>query len=660
LGAADIFSWWWKEIVSEEKDKPAGKPAFDERPLARLLEAAFVLQEHNRELQQVELSLDRQREEREQREHDSAVSVPESTITAPQRPDPTQTIPNEAMPAAATPAGKNDFSTLAQIVEVQHQIQSRHLELEKAMALVAERMVEIGKAGGAAVGSYDGKKVRYRAAVGSMTLPVGAEVSTEKALSSACLRAGEIICCSDVNPEFLLDATECRSRGIAALIAVPIYHDGRVAGVLELYYASTQAFTDQDSHTCQLMAGLITEALARDEEVTWKQSLASERAVMMDALEKLKPNLAAMVDSPTVREPTKPTAPAATTSSSQATTPTVFLCRKCGHQFLPGEQFCGSCGAPRSTDYEPPSMQSKVASLWQMQEAMRKSAPSPAEPATSANRNGEKSVTESIEEAMPEFFSSTHRTSDPEPTRTPDRKPNPMTDDEAEESTRLLESIVKQHGGEFTHENAKSEIMIPFPRAREDGVQDDLDEVRVSEHEEGEDSAAETAPAKPTPVHWSSASSARTFLEQLKAVNQPGGMGRFWRARRGDIYLAIAVVLVAMVIRWGMWSNHSVSATGTTPSSAHGKPGPGPDPDPTSTPEVSLYDRILISLGLAEPPPAPEYKGNPGTKVWVDLHTALYYCPGADLYGKTPKGKFTSQKDAQLDQFEPAYRKACD
>ena len=69
---------------------------------------------------------------------------------------------------------------------------------------------------------------------------------------------------------------------------------------------------------------------------------------------------------------------------------------------------------------------------------------------------------------------------------------------------------------------------------------------------------------------------------------------------------------------------------------------------------------MLVAVGLAEAPPAPVYSGNPSTQVWVDLHTALYYCPGADLYGKTPKGKFTSQRDAQLDQFEPAYRKACD
>ena len=52
-------------------------------------------------------------------------------------------------------------------------------------------------------------------------------------------------------------------------------------------------------------------------------------------------------------------------------------------------------------------------------------------------------------------------------------------------------------------------------------------------------------------------------------------------------------------------------------------------------------------------------KGNPDTKVWVDVHTALYYCPGADLYGKTATGKYTTQREAQLDQFQPAYRRTC-
>ena len=49
-----VFQPVEKEIVSEEKDKPV----LDEQTLAKLLEAAYVLQEHNRELQQMELGLD--------------------------------------------------------------------------------------------------------------------------------------------------------------------------------------------------------------------------------------------------------------------------------------------------------------------------------------------------------------------------------------------------------------------------------------------------------------------------------------------------------------------------------------------------------------------------------------------------------------------------
>ena len=77
-------------------------------------------------------------------------------------------------------------------------------------------------------------------------------------------------------------------------------------------------------------------------------------------------------------------------------------------------------------------------------------------------------------------------------------------------------------------------------------------------------------------------------------------------------------------------------------------------------PSLTLFEKLLVSLGLAETPPAPTYLGNPNAPVWVDLHTALYYCSGSDLYGKTAGGKFTTQRDAQLDQFEPAARKTCE
>jgi hypothetical protein len=183
----------------------------------------------------------------------------------------------------------------------------------------------------------------------------------------------------------------------------------------------------------------------------------------------------------------------------------------------------------------------------------------------------------------------------------------------------------------------------------------DLRHSLQTQHDEEEEleAPAETAMVKVEDgAHWNSAATARSFLEQLAGGKRTGALTRFLTARRGDFYLALALILVACVIRWGIWSNHSVSATGSpSAATAHHKPG--------SNADLSLFDRMLVTLGLAEAPDPPEDRGNPNTEVWVDLQTALYYCPGADLYGKTPKGRFATQRDAQLDQFEPAYRKAC-
>jgi len=588
-----------KGIVSEEKDKPV----VDQQTLAKLLEAAYVLQEHNRKLREMEPGLELKKDLGDAAERSTSHSAPRTYEPEPAAPNADYT------------------STLAKIVETQHQIQVRQLELDSALLLVAEQLIQIARASGAAIGILEGKQLRYLAAAGTLTLAVGTDVSVEKSLCAPCLQTGEVYRSADINLEFLLDAEQCRRRGIQSLIAVPVFHDGRVGGGLELYYPTPQGFTEQDVHTCQLMAGLVTDALARDEEAAWKKSRATERAAMLEALEKLTPNLATLVDKPGPDETAARTVAPATVASASA-----FVCRKCGHQLVGEEQFCGNCGTPRSSQYEAPSMQSKVATLWHMQEATKKppadsanSGPAPRESRVNLDRVlSEKPLADSLKEPRPELCAASQ-----------------FPGDKTTESTELGEAPIH---AEF-EDSVLSDIEVPLETAEEDEV-----EARQT-----------TALAKPEhTAAWSSAASARDFLEQLALSKRPGTLARLWNSRRGDIYLAIAVLLMAGVIRWVIFSNHSVRATGspTAATAAHRKSAPDAD--------LSLFDRMLISMGLAEAPPAPESRGNPDTQVWVDLHTALYYCPGADLYGKTPKGKFTSQRDAQLDQFEPAYRKTCD
>jgi hypothetical protein len=140
---------------------------------------------------------------------------------------------------------------------------------------------------------------------------------------------------------------------------------------------------------------------------------------------------------------------------------------------------------------------------------------------------------------------------------------------------------------------------------------------------------------------WASATKANRWLESLNPKS-PGGI---WLAKhRADLYVGGALLLLLIVLSgWGM-----------RPAENH------PQSKAPAQPSLTLFEKMLINLGLAEPPPAPVYLGNPNAPVWVDLHTALYYCSDSDLYGKTQRGKFTTQRDAQLDQFEPAARKNCD
>ena len=574
------------------------KPVLDGQTFEKLLEAAYVMQEHNRKMREVEESLESQSEQLREQE------VAHQALL--QR---TKSVPDESVRSNV------DYTlTLAEIVEAQHQIQIRHLELDQAMAVVAERVARIATASGAAIGILEGTTVRYRAGAGSAALPVGSEVPLRTAVCQANVRTGQVVRAEDVNVEILFDPQPCLQRGILSLVSVPIYHDGDIVGALELYFDRVRGFAEEDIHTCQLMAGLVTEAIGRDAQSNLKKSIATERSTMLAAIELLKPDLAAMAAD-------RPTATSRPSGSANTAPP----CWKCGSALLEQEQFCGKCGASRNSEQSPLSMQSKFASAWHMQQTSQK---------TGAATSG----IEPAEETA--AWSMAHR----------HNGHTEFSEEEGADTESFSAPEVEQN----------SPIASVVPGTGEDALslssQEPANENSVEENVE--DRSTALVVPQPDDVVWSSAAKAREFLESISGTRTPGALARFWRSRRGDFYLAVALILVAVVIRWGIWSDNSVGATGhgsAVSGSSNRRKQLAPDAG------LSAFDKLLIALGLAEPPDqAPEYKGNPDTQVWVDLQTALYYCPGSDLYGKTAKGKMSSQRDAQLDQFEPASRRACD
>jgi hypothetical protein len=112
------------------------------------------------------------------------------------------------------------------------------------------------------------------------------------------------------------------------------------------------------------------------------------------------------------------------------------------------------------------------------------------------------------------------------------------------------------------------------------------------------------------------------------------------RFHRADLYLVVAIIVSTFAMIWVL--------SATPAAGAQRKP------------HLRMWERALVSMGLAEAPEPPPRRGNPNMQVWVDSRTALYYCMGEEQYSKTPGGRATTQREAQLDGFEPAGRAPCD
>jgi hypothetical protein len=491
---------------------------------------------------------------------------------------------------------------LAKIIETQELLRSQPSDLQVAANMVADRLQEITHATGVAVAVVRETQLEYCAATGDAANLVGSRLPMDASLSAD----------GRLSTEFSQEHADKQS------IALPLLHEGKLAGLLEIRFADADSIQGPETRSCQLMAGLMTEAIARAADKEWRRTLAAERAAMLEALERIKPQLQrlAVGSAENVVESAEHTADPAPRSVveriAETAEPRVTLpigesntrpnrgtiCPQCGYQFGEQELFCGRCGTARPAGTLPSGdSQSKWASMWHLQQ--------------------------SAESKQPE---------------------DPETDNAGAEVSRVIPEARLSSG--LSHElSPELEKMIAQfsdePAELDAAPESDSGVVIGDEIAQDAPPVAMVPERSKSPSPWGSATNAREWLESL---HPKSALRMQLTKRRGDIYVGAAVVLLLIVLSgWGM-----------RPAEYHVQSKNPPQPS------LTLFERLLVSLGLAETPPAPVYLGNPNAQVWVDLHTALYYCSDSDLYGKTAGGKFTTQRDAQMDQFEPAARKNCD
>jgi putative methionine-R-sulfoxide reductase with GAF domain len=581
--------------VTQTATSPQRKPLLDEASFQQLLSAAFVLQEHNDRLR--------------------------------------------------AKGFHADFAdNLSAIVETQKLIQTLQLDLAAAAELVAERVQKITNASGTAIGILEKGELLYRAATGTAASDAGKRIAPGSALSADCLSRGSALNYPDVTPSLHVHAERFRDQNVKAFIAVPVYHSGQVAGVLELRFARANAFRESDVRSAELMAGLLSEAMVTAARMKWKEALASERQSMLEALERIKPQIErlgsdSMPDEHLLASASKASAPLPAKREPARIADT---CPSCGSAFFDeSESFCGICGSARPLAPPPLDLPNFVAPSADIPNNLQA-------PWLIPYGQDDRSNGSSSENVAPTESAFARQTAPVVPHETQFAPATQADSKSATENDSGLTNSVNPSSpelGQPLFEQQGFKQPVPGPGS---------DSLRI-------------VPAEPVPVDvmatptgmepspWGSARKTQQWLETVKTQHGPRAewLAQQWQRRRANIYVVVAAIILLLVISgWGFRPAGTTAAGNAAPAAQVQAEKPAP-------PELTLFEKLMVSLGLAEAPPAPVYMGNPDTQVWVDVHTALYYCPGSDLYSKTADGRFSSQKDAQQDQFEPANRKAC-
>lgn len=147
------------------------------------------------------------------------------------------------------------------IVAAQTEIVASGLELNAVMDLVCREARKLTRADGAVLEISQGDEMSYRAAAGSAVAYLGQSPKQLGSLSGACLAAGRALRCDDCTVDERVDREACARAGVAAMLCVPLVHQGRTLGVLKVVAGQVRAFDDRDETTLNLLSGLIAAQL---------------------------------------------------------------------------------------------------------------------------------------------------------------------------------------------------------------------------------------------------------------------------------------------------------------------------------------------------------------------------------------------------------------
>jgi GAF domain len=597
---------------------------------------------------------------------------------------------NTASLASTRPAPKpNTTAMSSEIADIRSLVRAG-LDVTQAAELITDHLRKIASASGVSLSLVSDGYLDCVAEAGAPARIPGSCVASHSLVATERLLNGEMFESTDAITDIRLSVDLCSRVGVGSLVASPIHEFGQIAGVLEVRWSRAHAFQESDVRSCRLMADLVTETLERKARMSKREAATAPR--VRDDVHASKHTAVAGVssgatDSPQPAKPIPAEVPRSDVlSSAKVTEPPPESCRVCGRPFGPREAFCGHCSMPRAWKSSG-GLQSKWAALWYMQQARAISAAKAKAATQSGNGNSVTSPTRPAAEEIQAVKPAPPRVIPPAmvPAEKEFARPTPSSHPAEKEFAKPAASS-RPAEKEFVRPTASSrpvEKEFNRPTAISRPAEKDFVRPTASSRPAEKEFTRPTAISRPAEKEFARPTAisrpAEKDFARPTAVSRPSARGEVSREEvktRADLredreYRRGAAPAVVRVV------SNETSDQASVLKASTAKPRRGNAMlaafvvvllsflvlwAGTAGPENSTlpwYQSLLVELGFHEAAHLPRVSGNPDTRVWLDLQTRVYYCPGSNLYGKTAGGRFTRQRGAQLDHFLPASGFVC-
>lgn len=506
---------------------------------------------------------------------------------------------NETVQKEQGPGGR--LQVLGIIAEIQSLIRTQCLNVADGCALIGARLLALTGASGVSISLVDNGYLDCVAEAGIPAKIPGSSISSHSSQATEQLKSGQVFESENSQTDSRLDRKVCAEVGVGSLVAAPVLRFGDIAGLVEVRWERPHSFGGEELRTCKLMAGLVTGTLERSVRIgNARATTVSSTSVEIDRNVKI---LKQDVEPPQIAPPV---IPPESPKLAEPPVPMVNVSAAVAQQ-------------PEVSPATPevPKVTTGVKAETPMQVVVR------AVPAASCRMCGRPFVGD---EQFCGFCS----------------MPRPVEREAEELQSKWASLWFMQQAQKVLREapppipeppRPEREIETPVDDLAAESIPDLFPEPVLAPVEPKPLMWPRRAPPEPAPENEASATGFMApevsfpFDERPELTERIGGLAkRYWR---NAMLATLALVLAyGLMLAW---------------------PKPG---------QPTWYQALMSRLGVHSKP-AKVFAGAPDTRVWIDVHTQLYYCSGEDLYGKTPDGEFTTQYNAQSDGFLPASNTTC-